>query len=508
MTTLSKTAVDFCAEETGNGLLLKSKDDYIVLEFPVEKDGYYAIELIYSHEETEALLKGETTHPDGTKTIFFEGLPHGSIRSVVNIFFKKGINTILLREPWEETLICEVNNLGMTENLEYEVSPKNLIFFCDAPRTVKAMLKNYRRELLEIKTEMGVCIPFELRAKEPYSENPASLTDVILDNDAISALGEGVHKLTYYIDGGIETEQTVTVKKTTPKTDFKIINFDVGCANATLLMLPNGKNMLIDSATDDGAREIVIPYLKKHSLNVDYYLLTHFHGDHYGLKDEILEMYGIEKPEQEEADKMVKADKMCRENYLKNFGYLDSTMLCFYDELHNIWDLGGVTIEVLNSRFYENGKPLKIYNYPFVKNNEHNYENSTSVSFMLDYNGFRYYHGADNYAFSQNRLIADFARMDRESELNCHYFYGNHHFICNTSAEFVNTLNPCAVFVPSDISIYCRSTYSRFYKRDVENYHFSGKRLADTLIGGEVGSVRVCVNNADDWYYETIQSDV
>ena len=506
MKTFLQTVVDFCAEETETGLLLKSKAHYILFEFAVEKDGYYAMELKYFHEDTETLLKGENTYPDGTKTVFFHGLLHGTTHSVINLYLKKGTNLIRLCAPWEEAVICGMDNLGVVQNFKYEISPENVTFFCDAPRTVKVMLKNYRKDLLEIRAKSGVKIPFVVSTKGA-EETTASFVDIVLETDAIANLGEGEHTLIYCLDGGIQTQQTLVVKKTTPKTEFKIINFDVGCANSTLLMLPNGKNMLIDSATDDGARDVVIPYLEKHSLNVDYYLLTHFHSDHWGLRDEILDKYGVEKPVQEKADEMVKADKQTREDYLKNFRYLDSTMLCFYDELHNIWDLGGVKIEVLNSRFYENGNPLNVYRYPFVKNNEHNYENSTSVSFMLDYNGFRYYHGADNYAFAQNRIIADFARMGRENELNCHYFFGNHHFICNTSPEFVNTLNPYVVFVPSDISIYCRSTYYRVYKEEIENYYFCDKHLLETLIGGEVGSVRVCVNNADDWYYETIQND-
>lgn len=502
MKRVSENVLAFSGVETDNGLLLKSEDDHITVEFDAKRDGYYTIELTYFHEETEALLKGETTYPDGETLLFFEGLPHGSTRSLINIFFKKGKNTIFLRAPWEEVVISGMNNLGIKEDFEYEVSPKTFTYFCDSPKVIKSMLKNYRKDILEVKTETGIKIPFMVSLKG-NEETTASFVDVTLDAETVAGLGEGERTLIYCLDGGIESRQSVVVRKTTPKTEFKIISLDVGCANATLLMLPNGKNMLVDSSTKTGARDVVIPYLEKHSIKLDYYLLTHFHGDHSGLKDEILEKYRIEKPEQEKVDALVKADKESRENYLKGFGYLDSTMLCFYDRIDKIWDLGGVKIEVLNSRYYEDGNPLKIYRHPFVKNNEYNYENTTSVSFILDYNGFRYYHGADNYASAQNRQIADFAKMGREDELRCHYFYGNHHFICDTSMDFVKTLNPYFVFVPSDISLHCRSTYHYFYKRDVENYHFCNKRLLDTLIGGEVGNVRVCVNDAEDWYCET-----
>ena len=72
---------------------------------------------------------------------------------------------------------------------------------------------------------------------------------------------------------------------------------------------------------------------------------------------------------------MIKASKKERAEYLKNFGYLDSKMLCTYDKLHEIWDLGGVEIQALNSRFYENGEPAVVYKKPFYRINEYNYEN-------------------------------------------------------------------------------------------------------------------------------------
>lgn len=494
-------------EITENGVFLMGRDDYVVQEFSVEKDGYYALEIEYAHDDWEGYIKGETTYPDGTASTFLKGLPHGRNKISINVFFKAGTNLLKINQSFGQILLRNVINKGPTEITDYELTPENVFFSCDAPKCLKTVIKNYRKELVEIKTESGIPIPFEIHAKEPYNEYTASMIEVLLNNEVLLGLGKGEHTLCYCLENGVALKQRFTVKEVTPKTNLQFINFNVGCANATLLSLPNGKNMLVDSATDKSAREKIIPYLEKHSLKVDYYLLTHFHSDHFGCVDEILEQNGIKKPDQKQAEKMVKADKASREGYLKNYGYLDSSMLCFYDEIHNIWDLGGVKIEVLNSQFDENGKPMYIYNYPFIKNNEHNFENATSVSFMLDYNGFRYYHGADNYAFSQDRLIVDYTKQGREDELRCHYFFGNHHFICDTSAEFMNTLNPKVVFVPICGTIYSRSTYQYVYKENVKDYYFSHKRLSDTLISSETGNVRVCVNSADNWYYENIQDE-
>ena len=312
-----------------------------------------------------------------------------------------------------------------------------------------------------------------------------------------------MHTLTYRLESGKIFKQEVDVLETAPKTELEYINFNVGKGNSTLIKLPNGKNMLIDSGYDENAKEEIIPYLEKHNIKLDYYLLTHFHKDHWGLKDEILNMNGIEKPDQNKADELVKADKKERYSYLKSFGYLDSSMLCHYDELHEIWDLGGVTMDVLNSCFDENGEAMEVYNYPFFRINEHNYENATSVSFMLEYNGFRYYHGADNYAFSQERYMYDMIKQKRTDELSCDWFFGNHHFICDISPQFIITMNPEVVFIPND-AVYHRSQYTKLYKNYVQDYDFYNKRLKETIVSDEVGSARVCVNGKDDWYYEII----
>ena len=329
------------------------------------------------------------------------------------------------------------------------------------------------------------------------------MINVYPDKEAVLKLPLGTHTLSYILESGKVLKQEITICDTAPKTELEYINFNVGKGNSTLIKLPNGKYMLIDSGYDANAQEDIIPYLEKHNIKLDYYLLTHFHKDHWGMKDEILKMNGIRIPDQSKADALVKADKQARYDYLKDFGYLDSTMLCYYDELHKIWDLGGVTMDVLNSRFDENGEKMEVYNYPFYRINEHNYENSTSVSFMLDYNGFRYYHGADNYAFCQERYMYDMIKQKRTDELSCDWFFGNHHFICDISPQFILTLNPKVMYIPND-AIYHRAQYTKYYKKYVEDYNFYNKRLEETIVSDEVGSARVCVNSKDDWYYEII----
>jgi len=501
-----KNIADTNAKKTEKGLLLNSPDHYLTIKTEVNSDGYYMIDLGYAHDDWESFMIFEVTHPDGEITKFMQGLLHGKSNMLIPIFFKTGENSIRLSHHFcLGTQIYYIKNVGKAENLQYDLSPKNVVFFTDRPKSLKTTVKNYKKIFLDIQAENGTHIPFEAQSKG-QNGHLATMTSIYPDVNAVASLGVGEHILSYCLDNGTILKQKIEIQKTFVKSKLQIINFDVKNANSTLIFLPNGKTLLIDSATERGARDTVIPYLKRHSIKLDYYLLTHFHNDHQGLKDEILYEHGIAIPDETKTSKLISTDKKTRYKYLKNFRYLDSTMLCFYDELHKIWDLGGVQIEVLNSRYDEKGEAVEVYYYPFMKKNEHNYENYTSVSFMLSYNDFRYYHGADNYAVSQERYISDMVRAKRTNDLKCDWFFANHHFVCDISPTFINTLNPIGVYVANEY-IYHRAMFAHAYKENVENYYFSDKRLKDTLVSEEVGTAKVYVNSGDDWYYETIQNE-
>lgn len=490
------------ALKTQKSILFKTKTDYFIIETYAPKNGYYDLAIGYAHDNWEAFVRIDVTYPNGEECGFIQGLLHGKNKMLVSVYLMKGTNKIKFRHFLKGgTEIFYVDNMGETRSLNYEIAPKNDILFADKKKKFKAFARNFRDVLIKIEADGKVNIPFEAEGRNQASGFSSSMIDIFLDNDAIYTLGDGKHELVYKFESGKELRQNVEIKEKTPQTKLQFINFNVGKANSTLIFLPNGKNLLVDSGTDKMAQERVIPYLEKNNIKIDYYLLTHFHEDHQGLMDQILEMYGIKKPDDKKAQKLIKKNKKRRYVYLKKFDYLDSSMLCYYDELDKIWDLGGVEITVTNSRYNEDGKPTKEYYYSFIKNNEHNYENSTSVSFMLKFNGFGYYHSADNYGFCQDRYMSDMIKTGREKELDSHWFYANHHFINDINAKFINTLNPAAIYVPNNIP-YMIAAYSCYYKENVENYYFSHKRLRETLVSNEVGSVRVCVNSSDDWYYE------
>ncbi len=488
------------AEE--KGFSFSTSGQYFVTEITVPSDGYYRMDVGYTTDNWVGYLNINTHTSDGKVLKFLQSLQHGQTRDTFLMYLTAGTNKVYHYYHTKDTQINYLKCIGKEENFKYDISPKTELLFLDGQKQLKTVITNYTDTLVKVATADGINIPFEAK-KLSTAELLRPKNDIFLNKDAVYKLGEGVHTLLYYLESGEVLEQKVEIRKGTPETALQYIHFNVDKANATLFTLPNGKYLLVDSATKEMAESKIIPYLEKNNIKLDYYLLTHFHKDHNGLKDDIIAKYGLTKPDADKVTEMLKADKESRYNYLKEFTYLDSTMLCHYDDLDRIWDLGGIDVEILNSRFNENGDKMEVYKYSFIKNNDHNYENATSVSFMLDYNGFRYYHGADNYAFAQERYMSDMIKHNRTDELHCHWFFANHHFIVDYSPVFINTMNPVAVYV-ANTAQGLSGLYGTYYKKAVEDYYFSHKRLENTLISSEAGSARVCVNSADDWYYETV----
>jgi len=492
-----------CPMENGVPLLLDN-DHSFSTKLDVPCDNYYDVEFEYFHDDWDNWLDITVSYEDGETLNYLPCFPHGGRKLILPMYLKKGENNLLIRHNFgHEFYVYDIKVKGVTDE-KSSISPLNQTLFIGEEKTLQLLLKSYNATLIKIESE-GKEIGFsenEITLKRFYTGFARHQKSIILNYEDVCSLGAGSHQINLTLSNGEILHQTLNIMQKKDY-DMEVVNFNIACSNSTLIKLPNGKYLLIDSSTDTNCEKVIMPYLKKHNIKLSYYLLTHFHSDHWGLKEELLEQHNIKKPSDEVVETLITQDNQKRIDYLENYGYLDSTMLRFYDEIGDIWDLGGLRMTILNSRFDENGNPMSIHDIPYVKYNEHNFENSTSVSLFIKYNGFGYYHGADNYAFSQTRLLEDYKRLGKASEIPCHYYYGNHHFHCDISADFVRSVNPQVVFVSVDESVYSRSTYAHEYIENVENYHYSSKRLADTLLAFEVGTAILHINSADDWCYET-----
>ncbi len=493
-----------CPLKNGCPLLINNSHSFsVMLDSP--KDGYFEVEFSYFHDDWDNWLDVTIFYPDGESLKYMPSLPHGRRSISLPFYLKKGLNAITVKHDFGHDVLIKDIKILNESNRQSELSPNFDSLFLGEEKQLQVVLKSYNASLSKIVSKKGEIRFCERNAKlnNSYAGFRIHHKEILLNMEDVLALGEGEHKLNFLLSNGENLIYTLRIAKA-KNYALQILNFNIGCASSTLITLPNGKNLLIDSSEDADCKKTILPYFNKHNIKIDYYLLTHFHSDHWGCLDEILDMNGIEKPDEAKVSELISKDNSERIDYLKNFRYLDSTMLKFYDEIHEIWDLGGVNMTATNSRFDQYGNPMKIHNIAYVKYNEHNFENSTSVSFILRYNGFGYYHGADNYAFAQTRLHEDYKKWGKEAELDCQYYYANHHFHCDISADFIKTVNPQVTFVSVNDSVYSRSTYAYDYIENVKNYYYSNKRLTDTLISFETGSAKVYINSGDDWTYESI----
>ncbi len=98
-------------------------------------------------------------------------------------------------------------------------------------------------------------------------------------------------------------------EKTKPKpverSGLEIRYLDVGQGDCSLILLPDGKNVLIDAGPDSSA-DYVVEYLKNEKIEkIDYLIATHPHEDHIGGMDEVINNFEIGRvyaPKIEESD--------------------------------------------------------------------------------------------------------------------------------------------------------------------------------------------------------------
>ncbi len=75
--------------------------------------------------------------------------------------------------------------------------------------------------------------------------------------------------------------------------DLEIHHLNVGQADSTLLLTPNGKTILIDAGTQSSGQKIV-SYLKKAGItSIDRLIITHAHADHVGGAVEVMKNFKI-----------------------------------------------------------------------------------------------------------------------------------------------------------------------------------------------------------------------
>jgi len=186
-------------------------------------------------------------------------------------------------------------------------------------------------------------------------------------------------------------------------TNFKIIPeksklleihvINVGQGDCFLIIAPTGKNVLIDAGNTGKGTEIVLPYLKDLGItSVDYIVATHYHSDHIGGLDEVVNGLG--------GSSHIVNEAFDRGGIYNSDAFRDFA-IAVGDKRKTIFpgqtiDLGD---EVILRCIASDGNVMSGKAY-FGKE-----ENALSVVFILSFHSFEMYFGGDSNSFVEPSLI-------------------------------------------------------------------------------------------------------
>jgi competence protein ComEC len=434
---------------SNNKCLSFGKDGSIKWEVDNPSSGWYNIAVRYRAVEG-----------DMAQVIDVNGKKHGLGFSMCNnwndasfkTYLQKGSNEITMTPDYGKV---HIDYLSIPEDsllLLPAISPVNGVFYKDHPTTLTIFTDAKGKKLKTIQSA-GRSVNFQI-IEYVYLEGAYH---VALSKESLLLLPLGNNLLNFEFDDGSMVTLSLAIKQTVDCPGLTLILFDVEHGNAVLVILPDGKKLLIDSGKEAYAKTVVMPFLdSNHIDSIDYFIITHYHDDHMGAKDEIIKKYNVS--------------------------------------------------HVFDYKSFNSGDTLKLDKAIATMLNafaDGIDENTRSLSFLLNWNGFTYSHGADNYAQNQDCILKKLG-----NRVSADVFYANHHFHGSVNPNFIMWTNPVLVVVSAQQAVYARGAYADIYKEQTEkNLYAAHARLKETLLTLETGTVVVRVNNSGDWSYETYRDN-
>ena len=414
-------------------------------EFQIPKDGWYNLKIRYRSPQGE---KENTIIKNGITLRTGFGWTENWTNLERPLILKKGVNIIELLPKWGNIDIdcISIENVALIP----EVTPHKNIFYSSFPRDIILKLKTYGREI-ESLTITGQPLLFS-KEKYEYEEDTWMLC---IKAESLVGLKSGEQTIQIHYNFGESTSFILEVFEKREPAQMTIIAPDISHGNAVLILLPNGEIMLVDCAQAYYRDAVLIPLLEKNGIDrIDYFILTHYHEDHDGgdKGQTILNKFKVEH-------------------------FRDYRNFMAGDEM----EIGGAQFKVLNA--FSDGTD----------------ENTRSLAFRMEYNGFVYQHDADIYAKNQQQIMEKYP-----DNVRANVYSANHHFHGSTDENYLRLMQPDLVFIQAEQAIYARSAYMEKYLKQSVNWLKENKnKIVENLPMIEVGTAVIRVNSSDDWSYET-----
>lgn len=247
---------------------------------------------------------------------------------------------------------------------------------------------------------------------------------------------------------------------------LKIVSLWVSHGDATLIYLPNGEIALVDTGQDFAVKDYLVPFLQQHGIKqLDYFIVTHYHGDHYAGK--------IDKDGQTFVG--YRYDDQAPRIPVKTFWDYSS----FHRGDQRNW--GGTKLFILNSLY---------------SNEWSTDENDKSLSLRIEWNGFTYALGGDIYANEQDRILNDFP-----DQVRVHVYRTNHHMHGSSSWNYLKMADPVLFVTSAENAVYQRDAYTKVLAGVIADLKQGGHRFQESVLTLEKGNVVIGANSDQDWTY-------
>lgn len=212
---------------------------------------------------------------------------------------------------------------------------------------------------------------------------------------------------------------------------LKIHCLDVGQGDCTLIVSPTGGTFLFDAGPNGQGTSTVIPYMNSLGLSaLDYVSCSHYHVDHIGGLDEVVNSIGIDSVRVAALDRGWSYTTQTYQSYATAVAAKRTTIL---DQ--QVIDLGGgvtVTCVTVNG----NG----VLTPPFTSSNYD--ENDMCVGLLVEYGDFEFFVAGDlsgvnssSYTDIETPTAPDIGDIDV-------YQVDHHGSASNSNANFVSSASP------------------------------------------------------------------
>lgn len=216
--------------------------------------------------------------------------------------------------------------------------------------------------------------------------------------------------------------------------NLRIYHTDVEQGDSTLFVAPGGKTLLVDSGKNGHGSRIKAVMDQAGVSQIDFFVATHFHEDHYGGIDDLVETLKI--PVLTAYDRGDKA--FLPSSKLKEPTFMDYQRAVGEDAIHitrgtmipldplmtvTCISSGGVVIGQTDSSTGVD-------------------ENDMSVSLLVTFGSFRYFVGGDIEAATEGKIA------DRDLALDVDVYQANHHGSHTSSSRpFMEDLKPSVIVI-------------------------------------------------------------